>query len=91
VYISDFRRDQAALPLQLFIQQTRFEMGKEISADLKKSFRSAYSVAELKSILDKLAFPNYRLEKSKMWLNIISGLPQRGEPKQTLESKPETA
>lgn len=91
VYISDFRRDQAAIPFQLFLQQTRFEMGKEIASDLKKSFRSAYSAAEIKQLLDKLGIPDYRLEESKMWLNVISGLPELDEPRQALETEPEIA
>ena len=91
VYISDFRRDQAAIPFQLFIQQTRFEMGKEIAADLRKSFRSSYSVAEIRQVLDKLALTNYRLEEGKMWMNVISGLPEKDETKQALETHPETA
>jgi len=79
VYISDFRRDQPAIPSQLLLQQTRFEMGKEIADDLRRSFKSAWTPAEIKQTLDKLALANYRLEESKSMLTISSGLPDKSE------------
>jgi ubiquinone/menaquinone biosynthesis C-methylase UbiE len=77
VYISDFRRDQASIPFKLYVQQVRFEMGKEIAENLKKSFNSAYSAAELKQILERLDLPGYRLEESKTFISIISGIPAK--------------
>lgn len=91
VYISDFRRDQASIPFKLFTQQVRFEMGKEISETLKKSFNSAYSAAELKQLLETLNLPGYRLEESKTFISIISGIPPKdeGSPKaQKAEEEP---
>jgi SAM-dependent methyltransferase len=79
VYISDFRRDQPGIPFTFFVQQIRFEMGKEIADDLKKSFRSAYTPAEIRQIPGVLDLPGYRLEETKQFLNIISGLPERTE------------
>ena len=79
VYISDFRRDQPAISSRLFLQQVRFEMGKEIAGNLKKSFQSAYTAAEIKPILEKLNLPGYRLEETKSFVNIISGVPPKGE------------
>jgi SAM-dependent methyltransferase len=79
VYISDFRRDQPAIQFQLFVQQTRFEMGKEIAADLKKSHNAAYTANEIKQMPGILDLPGYRLEENKIFLNIISGLPEQSE------------
>ena len=88
VYISDFRRDQPSIPFQLFVQQVRFEMGKEIAADLRKSYRSAYSANEIKQISGVLDLPGYRLEESKFFLNIISGLPDLSKAaSETVESE----
>jgi ubiquinone/menaquinone biosynthesis C-methylase UbiE len=75
VYISDFRRDMPAIAFQLFVQQVRFEMGKEISADMKKSSRSAYTAGELRQLLDGMKLSGYRLEENKLFLNIINGRP----------------
>ena len=75
LYISDFRRDQPSIPFKLFVQQTRFEMGKEISEELKKSFRAAYTPDEIRQILAQINASDLRLEENKIWLNIISGLP----------------
>ena len=88
VYIRDFRRDQPTIPLQLFIQQVRFEMGKEIAATLKKSIKSVYSAAEIKQILDSSNIPGYRLDESKQFINIISGFPTESpaSPKQEAET-----
>jgi len=61
VYISDFRRDQRALPYHMFVQQTRFEMGKEIAADLKSSFMASYTPSELTDILRRSTLSNYTL------------------------------
>ena len=74
VYISDFRRDQPSIPFQLFVQQTRFEMGKEISEELKKSYQAAYTADEIRQILDKTGSSNLKLVEDKIWLNIISGI-----------------
>jgi ubiquinone/menaquinone biosynthesis C-methylase UbiE len=81
VYVSDFRRDQPSIPFQLFVQQVRFEMGKEIAADLRKSYRSAYTANEIKQMPGVLDRTGYRLEESKLFLNIISGLPEQSQPK----------
>lgn len=74
VYISDFRRDQPAIPFKLFVQQTRFEMGKEIADELKKSYHAAYNADEIRQLLNKINSSDLRLEEDKIWLNIISGL-----------------
>jgi len=91
VYIRDFRRDQPSIPFQLFVQQVRFEMGKEIAATLRKSFRSAYTAAELKQVLDAANLPSYRLEESKLFLNIISGMPVESVSTQKQEAETNTA
>jgi ubiquinone/menaquinone biosynthesis C-methylase UbiE len=90
VYISDFRRDQPAIPSQIFVYQTQFEMGKEIADDLKRSFRSAYTPAEIRQVLDKLALVNYRLEENKNMLTITTGLPEKGEKPEPVAEKQET-
>jgi ubiquinone/menaquinone biosynthesis C-methylase UbiE len=79
VYISDFRRDQPAISSRLFVQQVRFEMGKEIAGNLKKSLQSAYNAEEVKQLLNGLDLQSYRLEENKTYLNIISGLPSKEE------------
>lgn len=79
VYLSDYRRDQASIPFKLYTQQVRFEMGKEIAENVKKSFNSAYSAAELGQVLEKLGLPGYRLEESKTFISIISGIPPKDE------------
>jgi ubiquinone/menaquinone biosynthesis C-methylase UbiE len=84
VYISDFRRDQPAIPSQILLQQTRFEMGKEIAGDLKRSFKSAYTPSEIRQVLDKLALANYRLEENKSMLTITTGLPGKDEKPQPM-------
>jgi SAM-dependent methyltransferase len=92
VYISDFRRDQPTIPLNLFVQQVRFEMGKEIAANLKKSYNSAYTVNEIREMPGVLDIPGYRLEESKQFLNIISGLPEPSQtPTSAAESEPNAA
>jgi len=82
VYISDIKRNQRSIPFQLFVQQTRFEMGKEIAADLRKSHKSAYIADEIRQMPGILDLPGYRLEEDKLFLKIISGLrePHRSEP-----------
>jgi SAM-dependent methyltransferase len=89
VYISDFRRDQPSIQFQFFMQQVRFEMGKEIAADLKKSYHSAYTADEIRKMPGILDLPGYRLEESKFFLNIISGLPpasvERGQSQSSAE------
>ncbi len=88
VYISDFRRDQPSIPFQLFVQQTRFEMGKDIANDLKKAYSSAYSVDEIKQMPGILDLPGYRLEENKQFINIVSGLPEQSEaPSPSAESE----
>jgi ubiquinone/menaquinone biosynthesis C-methylase UbiE len=79
VFISDFRRDQPAIQSRLFLQQTRFEMGREISDDLKRSFKSAYTPAEIKQVLDKLLLKNYRLVENRSMLSIVIGLQENEE------------
>jgi ubiquinone/menaquinone biosynthesis C-methylase UbiE len=88
VYIRDFRRDQPTIPLQLFIQQVRFEMGKEVAASLKKSAKSTYSAAEIKQGLETANIPGYRFEESKQFVNIVSGFPadSSANPKQEAET-----
>jgi ubiquinone/menaquinone biosynthesis C-methylase UbiE len=90
VYIRDFRRDQPAIPQQLFFQQVRFELGKEIAASLKKSSKSAYSAAEIKQILSAANLPDYRLEESKQFINIISGYPAESSPNARQEAETNT-
>lgn len=90
VYIRDFRRDQPSIPFQIFAQQVRFEMGKEIAASLKKSFSSAYTAAELKQVLESSNLPGYRLEKSKLFLNIISSIPVEPASNQKQETETNT-
>jgi SAM-dependent methyltransferase len=88
VYISDFRRDQPGIPLRLFVQQVRFEMGKEIAANLRKSYNSAYTVDEIRNMPGILDRPGYRLEESKLFMNLVSGLPEQSQsPPSTLESE----
>jgi ubiquinone/menaquinone biosynthesis C-methylase UbiE len=82
VYVSDFRRDQPAIQSRLFLQQTRFEMGKEIADDLKLSFKSAYIPSEIKQILEKLGLVNYRIEEGKSMFSIMTGLSEREERKE---------
>jgi ubiquinone/menaquinone biosynthesis C-methylase UbiE len=91
VYISDFRRDQPAISSRLFIQQVRFEMGKEIAEKLKKSFNSSYTADEIKQLLSGINLPGYRLEENKTFINIISGLPAIEEkPADSLEENTES-
>jgi SAM-dependent methyltransferase len=92
VYISDFRRDQRAIPFNLFVQQVRFEMGKEIASNLRKSYNSAYTIDEIRQMPGILDLPGYRLEESKQFLNIISGLPETSQSSpSSAESKPSPA
>ena len=93
VYIRDYRRDQPAIAFQLFVQQVRFEMGKEIAASLRKSSRSAYISAELSQIISDMKLSGYRLEESKIFINIISGLQVESStpPSETLEAETNNA
>jgi ubiquinone/menaquinone biosynthesis C-methylase UbiE len=91
VYIGDFRRDQSAIQAGLFLQQTRFEMGKDIADDLKRSFKSAYVPSEVRDVLDRLALINYRLEESRSMITITTGLPDKGEKQEPLTEENKVA
>ena len=88
VYLRDFRRDQPAISFQLFLQQVRFELGKEIAAMLKKSSKSAYAPSEIEPIIKSANLPGFRLDESKQFINIISGIPPEpaANPKQEAET-----
>jgi ubiquinone/menaquinone biosynthesis C-methylase UbiE len=90
VYIRDFRRDQPAIAFQLFMQQVRFEMGKELAASLKRSAKSAYTAAELKPIIESANLPGYRLDESKQFINIISGIPEESASNSKQEAETNT-
>jgi len=87
VYVSDFRRDQPALPKELMVQQTRIEMGKEIAADLRNSFKAAYTPEEMKHILTRSMLADYQIEEVKMWLNVICGQPSPQDEKPAPEQQ----
>lgn len=91
VLISDFRRDQPAIPFQVFLQQTRFEMGKDIAADLKSSYNASYTVGEIKQLLDGVGLPHYNIEENKMLLNVSCGLPLESAVDQSLEAAKKSA
>ena len=90
LYIRDYRRDQPTIPFQLFVQQVRFEMGKEIAIILKKASRAAYTVSEIQQIISDNNLAGYKLEESKSFLNIISGMPveSKAASSETLETEP---
>jgi ubiquinone/menaquinone biosynthesis C-methylase UbiE len=91
VYLSDFRRDQPAIASRLMLQQTRFEMGKEIADDLRRSFKSAYTPPEIRQVIEKLSLANYRLEESKNLVTITTGLPEKNARPAPLAEEHEVA